>query len=117
MYAARHGHVELVKLLLDMGHEEVISVDSEGTTVLMIAAMYNQEEYMLSISADIDNVDNEGNSALHHASAWGHTAVMDLLAGCNVDLENKFHFTAADYAYSFGVQEHIRGTFISDSVQ
>ncbi|KAI8380957.1 ankyrin repeat-containing domain protein [Radiomyces spectabilis] len=117
MYAAQHGHLELVEFLLEMGHEEeVISVDNEGITVLMIAAMHNHEEifynyvirypecihaiskngwtallyaaengnanlvnYLLSISADIDHVDNEGNSALHHASAWGHTTVMELL--------------------------------------
>ncbi|KAL1931138.1 hypothetical protein VTP01DRAFT_10275 [Rhizomucor pusillus] len=148
MYAARYGHVDLVEWLLEIGHEEeVISVDNEGTTVLMIAAMYNQQEifysyvmrypecihaiskngwtallyaakngnaalvgYLLSISADIDHVDNDGNSALHHASAWGHLAVMELLVsqGCNVDLENKYHCTAADYAYSFAVQEHLK---------
>ncbi|ORY99878.1 ankyrin repeat-containing domain protein [Syncephalastrum racemosum] len=117
MYAARYGHVELVELLLQMGHEEeVISMDNDGITVLMIAAMYNHQEifyryvarypecihaiskngmtalfysakhgnaalvsYLLSISADIDHVDNDGNSALHHASAWGHTTVMDIL--------------------------------------
>ncbi|KAI7861697.1 ankyrin repeat-containing domain protein [Spinellus fusiger] len=148
MYAARHGHIELVELLLNMGHEEeTISVDNQGYTVLMIAALYNQEEifynyasrypecvhaiskngwaallyaarngnanlvnYMLSISADIDHIDNDGNSALHHASAWGHTTVMELLAvqGCNLDLQNNSQFTASDYAYSFSVQEHIK---------
>ncbi|KAJ8654170.1 hypothetical protein O0I10_010118 [Lichtheimia ornata] len=148
MYAARYGHVDLVDLLLEMGHEEeVISVDHDGITVLMIAAMYNHVEifysyvsrypecihaiskngwtallyaakngnaalvsYLLSISADIDHVDNEGNSALHHASAWGHSTVMELLVseGCNVDLENNQQFTAADYAYSFAVQDHLK---------
>ncbi|KAI8140355.1 ankyrin repeat-containing domain protein [Fennellomyces sp. T-0311] len=148
MYAARYGHVQLVDLLLDMGHEEeVISMDNEGMTVLMIAAIYNHQEifysyvtrypecihainkngwtallyaaragnaalvsYLLSISADIDHVDNDGNSALHHASAWGHCTVMELLVsqGCNVDLENNLHFTAADYAYSFAVQDHLK---------
>ncbi|OBZ90615.1 Target of rapamycin complex 2 subunit AVO2 [Choanephora cucurbitarum] len=148
MYAARHGHVELVELLLEQGHEEeVISMDNEGITVLMLAAMYNYEEifflyvsrypecihaisksgwtalfyaaqngnanlvsYLLSISADFDHVDNDGNSALHHASAWGHITVMDLLVseGCNVDLKNNEHATAYDYAYSTIVQEHLK---------
>ncbi|KAI7897841.1 ankyrin repeat-containing domain protein [Cokeromyces recurvatus] len=159
MYAAQYGHVELVELLLELGHEEeVISVDNEGITVLMIAAMYNHEEifflyvskypecihaiskngwtallyaaqngnanlvsYLLSISADYDHVDNEGNSALHYASAWGHVTVMDLLIseGCNVDLENNEHLTAFDYAYSNAVQEHLKemsqATFNDDS--
>ncbi|KAI9485377.1 MAG: ankyrin repeat-containing domain protein [Benjaminiella poitrasii] len=148
MYAAQHGHSDLVELLLELGHEEeVISVDNEGITVLMIAAMYNHEEifflyvskypecihaisktgwtallyaaqngnanlvsYLLSISADYDHVDNEGNSALHYASAWGHITVMDLLVseGCNVDLENNERATAFDYAYSTAVQEHLK---------
>ncbi|KAI9310650.1 ankyrin repeat-containing domain protein [Dichotomocladium elegans] len=148
MYAARYGHADTVEWLLEMGHEEeAISVDHDGITVLMIAAMYNHVEvfysyvtrypecihaiskngwtallyaakngnaalvsYMLSISADIDHVDNDGNSALHHASAWGHFTVMELLVseGCNVDLGNKQHFTAADYAYSYAVQDHLK---------
>ncbi|KAI8970359.1 ankyrin repeat-containing domain protein [Mycotypha africana] len=148
MYATQFGHVELVELLLDLGHEdEVISVDNEGITVLMIAAMYNREEifflyvsrypecihaisktgwtvllyaaqngnanlvsYLLSISADFDHIDNEGNSALHYAAAWGHITVMELLVseGCNVDLENNEHATAFDYAYSKAVQEHLK---------
>ncbi|KAG2226592.1 hypothetical protein INT45_005078 [Circinella minor] len=148
MYATRYGHVELVDLLLDMGHEEeVISMDNEGMTVLMIAAIYNHQEifysyvtrypecihainkdgwtallyaaragnaalvsYLLSISADIDHVDNDGNSALHHASAWGNCTVMELLVsqGCNVELENNLHFTAADYSYSFAVRDHLK---------
>ncbi|CAO3610916.1 unnamed protein product [Mucor hiemalis] len=148
MYASQYGHVDLVELLLNLGHEEeVISVDHEGITVLMIAAMYNHEEifflyvskypecihaiskngwtallyaaqngnanlvsYLLSISADFDHIDNEGNSALHYASAWGHITVMDLLVseGCNVDLENNAQATAYDYAYSVAVQEHLK---------
>ncbi|KAG2231147.1 hypothetical protein INT48_003355 [Thamnidium elegans] len=143
MYATQFGHVDLVELLLELGHEEeVISVDNEGITVLMIAAMFNHEEifflyvskypecihaiskngwtallyaaqngnanlvsYLLSISADFDHIDNEGNSALHYASAWGHITVMDLLV---VNLENKAHTTAYDYAYSVSVQDHLK---------
>ena len=26
-----------------------------------------------------------------------------------MDLENNLHFTAADYAYSFSVQDHLKG--------
>jgi hypothetical protein len=29
--------------------------------------------------------------------------------GCNVDLENKDHFTSYDYAYNSAVQEHLKG--------
>ncbi|CAO3620084.1 unnamed protein product [Cunninghamella echinulata] len=148
MYAAKHGHTSLVNLLLELGHEdEVISVDNEGITVLMIAIMYNQEEIfysyvskypecihaiskngcsallvaaqngnanlvgsLLSISADIDHIDNNGNSALHYATAYGHPTVMELLVseGCNVDLENYDHFTAGDFAYSFGIRELLK---------
>jgi ankyrin repeat protein len=36
-------------------------------------------KFLLSISADVDHVDDDGNSALHHAAAWGHTHV-----GCKV---------------------------------
>jgi ankyrin repeat protein len=32
-------------------------------------------QFLLSISADVDHVDDDGNSALHHAAAWGHTHV------------------------------------------
>jgi ankyrin repeat protein len=35
-------------------------------------------------------MDNEGNSALHYASAWGHATVMDLLVvSVNVVLMGK----------------------------
>lgn len=71
MYAARYGHVDLVELLLELGHEEeVISVvirsnswkifrviltilfkkDNEGITVLMLAAMYSFEEVRVGLS-------------------------------------------------------------------
>ncbi|KAG1460928.1 hypothetical protein G6F46_007774 [Rhizopus delemar] len=111
MYAAEKGHVEIVEYLLDIGHEEeVISVDNEGITVLMIAAMYNHIEFLLSVPVDLDHTDNEGNSALHYAAAWGHINVMDLLVseGCNVDLQNNDHAAAYDYAYSKAVQEHLK---------
>ncbi|KAM3589472.1 Target of rapamycin complex 2 subunit avo2 [Umbelopsis sp. WA50703] len=130
-----------------MGHEdEIISLDKEDNTVLMLAAINNQEEIFYSyaleypecihainkhgwsvllfaakngntniveISADVDHVDDDGNSALHHAAAWGHTQVITLLVlgGCNIDLENKQHFTASDYAFSFALL-----TFITSRV-
>ncbi|KAJ2962910.1 hypothetical protein NQZ79_g1981 [Umbelopsis isabellina] len=113
LLAAQHGHTELVNYLISMGHEdEIISLDKEDNTVLMLAAINNQEEifysyaleypecihainkhgwsvllfaakngntniveYLLQISADVDHVDDDGNSALHHAAAWGHTQV------------------------------------------
>ncbi|CAM0135088.1 unnamed protein product [Umbelopsis sp. WA50703] len=144
LLAAQHGHTELVNYLISMGHEdEIISLDKEDNTVLMLAAINNQEEIFYSyaleypecihainkhgwsvllfaakngntniveISADVDHVDDDGNSALHHAAAWGHTQVITLLVlgGCNIDLENKQHFTASDYAFSFAVRNHIK---------
>lgn len=54
---------------------------NDATCMLEIskAKNFSLGQYLLSISADIDHVDNDGNSALHHASAWGHLAVMELL--------------------------------------
>ncbi|KAI8577491.1 hypothetical protein K450DRAFT_251929 [Umbelopsis ramanniana AG] len=148
LLAAKHGKVDVVNYLLSVGHEdETISLDNEDNTVLMLAAINNEEEifyryaekypecihainkhgwsvllfaakngnvniveFLLSISADVDHVDDDGNSALHHAAAWGHTHVITLLVlgGCNIDLENRQHFTASDYAYSFSVRVHLR---------
>ncbi|KAI9306042.1 ankyrin repeat-containing domain protein, partial [Cunninghamella echinulata] len=94
--------------------ECIHAISKNGCSALLVAAQNGNANLvgsLLSISADIDHIDNNGNSALHYATAYGHPTVMELLVseGCNVDLENYDHFTAGDFAYSFGIRELLKG--------
>ncbi|KAI8979032.1 ankyrin repeat-containing domain protein [Pilobolus umbonatus] len=113
MIAAMYNYEEIFFLYVSRYPECIHAISKNGWTALLYAAQNgnaNLVSYLLSISADFDHIDNDGNSALHHASAWGHTTVMDLLVseGCNVDLQNNARLTAYDYAFSQSIQEHLR---------
>ena len=56
--------------------------------------------------------DNEGNTALHHASAYGNVESIRLLLQWNANafVKNNMGYTASDYAYSFQVEQEIQNT-------
>ncbi|RUS23562.1 ankyrin repeat-containing domain protein [Jimgerdemannia flammicorona] len=68
-------------------------------------------QFLLDWGADIDHVDDEGNTALHYAAGWGHSKCVTILIdrGCNANLANRQGWTAANYAYSFSLEMHLKG--------
>ncbi|KAI8065919.1 ankyrin repeat-containing domain protein [Gongronella butleri] len=113
MLAILYNNEEIFYSYVSRYPEVIHAISRDGCSALLVAAQTGNANLvgsLLSISADIDHTDNEGNSALHYAAAWGHPKVMELLIseGCHVDLQNQGHFTAADYAYSFAIKDHLR---------
>ncbi|KAI9247734.1 ankyrin repeat-containing domain protein [Sporodiniella umbellata] len=93
MYAAMKGNVEMVEYLLAIGHEEeVISVDYEGITVLMLAAMYNHIEifflYVNQYKECIHAISKSGWTALLYAAQNGNTTLVGFLLSVPVDLDH-----------------------------
>ena len=56
--------------------------------------------------------DNEGNTPLHHASAYGNVGSIKILLQwkANAFVKNNMGYTASDYAYSFEVEQEIQNT-------
>jgi hypothetical protein len=116
--AAAHGDVELLQLLIRNGADVNYAVD-QGQTVLMLAAargIYSQcgndplltfyrgnvEEVksLLAAGARVDDADGDGNTALMLASKNARSDCVKLLldAGANVQVKNKYGWTALIYA-------------------
>ncbi|CEG69857.1 hypothetical protein RMATCC62417_05854 [Rhizopus microsporus] len=109
MYAAKCGHVNVVEYLLEIGHEEeVISVDNEGITVLMIAAMYNHNEifflYVNKYKECIHAISKNGWTALLYAAQNGNTTIVGFLLSVPVDLDHTDNEgnSALHYAAAWG---------------
>lgn len=82
LHAARAGHAELVRKLLNIG-VNVNTADTDGCTVLMHAAMKGQLEVMETLlqvpGIHVERLDNQGYSALSHAAQKSHEAGAALL--------------------------------------
>jgi len=109
MYAARHGHIQLVKFLLENEHEDkAISVDGEGTTVLMIAAQYDQDEifytYAEHYPPSIHATNRSGCTALLFAAKVGNEDLIYFLLnwGADIDHVDDDGNTALHYAAGWG---------------
>ncbi|OLP87712.1 Ankyrin repeat domain-containing protein 50 [Symbiodinium microadriaticum] len=84
MAASRHGHVEVVRLLLEAGAE----TNNNGTTALMLASLDGHLEVaslLLDAAADINLADSVGATALTAVSRRGHVEVVRLLLEANAD--------------------------------
>jgi len=82
MYAARNGHVEIARLLIDKGAAIDIK-DSDGLAALMWAASGGQIEIVRLLiykGAAIDIQDNDGSTALTLASGRRQKEIVSLLS-------------------------------------
>lgn len=104
LLAAETGDLPLIKLLVEFGADPTIT-NSENCTPLLAAAgvgvLSNGDEtagteeeaiatieYLLSLGADINAVDDNGNAAMHGAAYKSWTKLVDLLSehGADVDV-------------------------------
>ncbi|KAG9000622.1 hypothetical protein FRB94_009579 [Tulasnella sp. JGI-2019a] len=94
-----------------------------GKTAMHVAATKGNEGFVrmfCDLGADFDLPDLQGNTPLHHASAWNHVSVLQLLIerGCQYAARNNEGFTASDYAFSYStmntLQETARSQFESN---
>jgi serine/threonine-protein phosphatase 6 regulatory ankyrin repeat subunit B len=81
VFAATHGHTEVVQLLLAKG-ANVNAKDETGYTALINASAYGHKEVvqlMLGKGADVNAKANNGTSALSIASQHGDNEIKELL--------------------------------------
>jgi ankyrin repeat protein len=70
-YAASLGHVKIVNMLLEQGHASVDAVDCGGNTPLCLALVPVVAEALLAHNANPNHANNQGNTPLHTACAFG----------------------------------------------
>lgn len=88
IFAIRHGHTELVEILIENKPDLTICVDL-GRLPLHIASMYgfaSATKLLLDAGAQIDAVDDDGRTALYFACLAGHYQGVQMLADAGSDL-------------------------------
>ena len=126
--AAALGHGHVVRLLLRgslTAEGEALTADPNaetltGSTPLMKAATAGSEdvaELLLNAGGDVDNVDQDGMTALHYACWKGHPGVVRLLLeyGGRIDIKDKHNFSPDDWARAennhgaqIAIQDHVK---------
>lgn len=92
--AAREGHLEAVKWLLDNGADIEGKDSREGGALLHAAIGAHKEvlEYLLAKGADVNAMDNNGRTAAHYlcqfAMQWGSAKITQTVNGVTTELEN-----------------------------
>ncbi|KAJ1945633.1 Target of rapamycin complex 2 subunit avo2 [Linderina macrospora] len=84
MLAARLGRKEIVKYLLELGHDdEVISTDSTGNTIPMVSAKHRHEGicllYLNRYPQTMSEINRDGNSAIIEAAQKGLNRVITFI--------------------------------------
>ena len=90
--AARNGHVEFVRLLLEREEVFVNSIDNESKTALFFAASEGHKavvELLLEGGANVDSKNTYGRTPLSYAASGGHKAIVELLLERGADGDSK----------------------------
>ncbi len=64
-----------------------------------------QVQALLADGAEVNAPDDSGNTAIHYATAYGYSEVVQILADAGADVENEFGGTAFAFASGWGHQE------------
>jgi ankyrin repeat protein len=109
IYAAKYGHLDVVRVLLD-GGAEVDRADSIRSTALHHAAFRGHLEVcreLLERGATVDPVNSWKDTPLHCAARGGHLSVVKLLVerGADVSLQNYWGETVSYDARSVDKQD------------
>ena len=112
IYAARDGHTEVVKLLIDNG-ADLNHKNNGGVTALRTAAREGRTEVvklLIDNGADMNIKDVDGWTALMHAAWNGSTEVVKFLIDNGADLNHKNNGggTALIYASRYGYTEVVK---------
>lgn len=92
--AARAGQVEAIKLLLENNAQidKGNTIDTNALIGACISAEKEALELLLAHKADINHVDNSGQTALHYlcrfATQWGSWTLTETIDGVTKELEN-----------------------------
>jgi len=108
MYAARYGHVDVVRLMLE-GGADAKRANAVQRTALHMAAWSGYLEVcrlLLDCGAKVDPQDKLKETPLHDAARQGHLSVVKLLVerGADVRVKNDYGMTASKVAWRFGMR-------------
>ena len=85
-FASQSGHIDVARLCVEFGSQASIELtDNEGMTALLSAIQtrninnYDVIKLLIDSGADTNVLDNDGYSAMHHASMTGRLEVIKLL--------------------------------------
>jgi ankyrin repeat protein len=106
MLAAQHGHVEVVRVLLE-GGADLQRGNFLMNTAMHLAAWFGHVEVcrlLLDWGAEVNAVQERNQGVLHYAALGGQLSVSKLLVerGANVRLKCMYGETAADVARDLG---------------
>ncbi|KAI0347159.1 ankyrin [Trametopsis cervina] len=104
--------LRMARLYYDRYPDTLDWANADGKTALHIASQRGNEELvrmLCDLGADVDLSDNEGNTPLHYASAWGHIPLL-IERGCQYNVRNNDGFTPSDYAYSTNTKDVLQDT-------
>lgn len=96
MYAACSGQQETLQLLLEQGASANLRSGKHGRPATTVAAMYGRHQCIALLhqyGADLELRDNEDRTALFHAAALGHAAVVQLLVDLGANINCVEHFS------------------------
>jgi rhomboid protease GluP len=82
MLMAMNGDTEMVKTLIDAGHDVNAKEKESGTTALMWAALAGHTEtvkVLIDTGADVNAESEGGDTALTFAASEGHTEIVEIL--------------------------------------
>ena len=105
-FAARQGHIELVKAITNMESGDKNPKDASGVTPLHLAALYGHldiVEHLCTFVQDVNIKDNYNQTPLHSASRQGKLEVVQFLIGKKADPKLKANngSTAYDLAIKY----------------
>lgn len=87
-YAAKQGHIQVVRWILDKS-QEINPSNKEGVSLLHIAALYGEENLIkeiLPLLHDLNPKDSNNESVLHYAARGGHYEIFKYLAQFHDDI-------------------------------
>ncbi|KAL1415676.1 hypothetical protein MTO96_029042 [Rhipicephalus appendiculatus] len=96
MHAACSGQQDTLRLLLELGANINLRGGRHGRTAATVAAMYGRHRCIALLheyGADLELRDGEDRTALFHAAALGHAAVVQLLLDLGANINCVEHFS------------------------
>jgi ankyrin repeat protein len=120
LLAAQAGHTDVVHQLAEsQPAQTILRRDRRGRDAVMEAARGGHDTVLQILltyapagaAAAVGAADNDGNTALHFASSYGHLLVLRTLlaAGADAGRRNAWNWTAVDYSATVQAEVYLKG--------